>query len=45
MNIFKLSLEDAEKEIDKVLDSIPREQMIEELKACGLKVKEVKSDE
>lgn len=42
MNIFALSTEEAVKEIQKVLDSIPREKMIEELKACGLEVREVK---
>lgn len=45
MNIFNLSPEDAEKEINKVLDGITKEQMIEELKVCGLKVREVKSDD
>ena len=45
MNIFKLSPEEAGKEIEKMLDSVSVEQLVKDLKECGLKVKEVRSDD
>lgn len=39
MNIFSLSLEEFEKEIDKVLEGISPEELLDELKKYGLKTK------
>ena len=38
MNIFNLPIEEAEKEIDKLLNSIPKERLIQKLEECGLEV-------
>ena len=40
MNINKLSIEEFEKEIDKLLKNKTPEQLLKELKDCGLEVKE-----
>ena len=45
MNIFSLSTEEAKEEIKKMLDSVTKEQLVKELKECGLEVEEVKSDD
>ena len=45
MNIFALSTEEAEKEIEKMLNSFTKEQLVKELKECGLEVEEVKGDD
>ena len=39
MNIFNLSLEEFEKEVDKVLEGISSEELLNELEKCGLKTK------
>ena len=39
MNIFNLPIEEAEKEIEKMIKSVPVEQLIQDLKECGLEVK------
>ena len=44
MNIFNLPLEEAEKEIEKMIKSVPREQLIQDLKECGLMNKQDKKE-
>ena len=44
MNIFNLPLEEAEKEIHKMIYSVPREQLIQDLKECGLMNKQDKKE-
>ena len=39
MNIFNLPLEEFEKEVDKVLEGISSEELLNELEKCGLKTK------
>ena len=45
MNIFNLPIEEAGKEIDKILNIIPKERLIQELKECGLEVIEKEVEE
>jgi len=40
MNIFKMSLEDAEKAIDGVLENMTKEEIRTELIECGFEVEE-----
>lgn len=40
MNIFNLPIEEAEKEIHKMIHSVPIEQLIQDLKECGLEIEE-----
>lgn len=44
MNIFNLPLEEAEKEIEEMIKSVPREQLIQDLKECGLMNKQDKKE-
>ena len=37
MNLFNLSIKDAEKELDKILNNITAEELLEELNECGYK--------
>ena len=40
MNIFKLSEEEIEKELDKIFKNTTPEEVLQDLIECGLKVKE-----
>lgn len=40
MNIFKMSLEDAEKAIDNVLNDMTKAEIVKELENCGFEVEE-----
>lgn len=44
MNIFKLSEEEIEKELDKIFKKTTPEKLLQELIECGLEVKEEGQD-
>ena len=45
MNIFRMSISDASKAIDKIFENVTKEEMIRDLQNCGLEVCEVGIDE
>ncbi len=45
MNIFNLPIEEAEKEIDKLLNSYSSvDELVKDLEQCGLKIERKKED-
>ena len=39
MNIFRMSISDASKAMDKIFENVTREEMIRDLQNCGLEVR------